>query len=408
MIDNAARLARTSATYYPYVEPTSGAGKGLLAALAASAAQVVTDDATYFFLSRMQRAAAKQLDCRFEVVDSNGMYPIRATERVFTTAASFRRHLQKELPAKLAALPDADTLEGRALPGLATLPVSIEARWPRANLLATSQMLADLEIDHSVPATSIRGGPRAAQQALLDFVDDKLGDYSTLRNQPSADCQSHLSAYLHFGHIAASDVFLAIASREDWSPARLADRATGSRINWWGMSSEAEGFLDQLITWRELGLNAATHDAHYTEYRSLPAWAQATLGAHASDPRPDLYSHEQIESASTHDRIWNATQTQLVRDGGIHNYLRMLWGKKILEWSPSPQLALQRMIELNNKYALDGRDPNSYSGIFWILGRYDRAWGPERPIFGKVRYMSSDNTARKLRLGRYLETFARE
>ncbi len=143
-------------------------------------------------------------------------------------------------------------------------------------------------------------------------------------------------------------------------------------------------------------------------YRSLPAWANQTLGEHAKDPRPFCYELEEFDAATTHDPLWNAIQRQLVNSGRVHNYLRMLWGKKILEWSSSPQRALQIMIHLNNKYALDGRDPNSYSGIFWTLGRYDRAWGPERPIFGKIRYMSSENTARKLPLRGYLEKWQGE
>jgi deoxyribodipyrimidine photo-lyase len=143
----------------------------------------------------------------------------------------------------------------------------------------------------------------------------------------------------------------------------------------------------------------------FDQYASLPEWAKTTLAEHAGDPRPHCFSLEQFEAAETHDELWNAAQRQLVREGRIHNYLRMLWGKKILEWSAGPEEALEIMIELNNKYALDGRDPNSYSGIFWVLGRYDRPWGPERPIFGKVRYMSSQNTARKLRVGEYMEKY---
>ena len=136
--------------------------------------------------------------------------------------------------------------------------------------------------------------------------------------------------------------------------------------------------------------------------------AQRPLGEPEPDVRDPVYTPAQLEAAATHDPLWNAAQRQLVREGTIHNYLRMLWGKKILEWSPSPRAALANLVHLNNKYALDGRDPNSYSGIFWTLGRYDRAWGPERPVFGKIRYMSSENTARKLRVGDYLRQYAAE
>ncbi len=144
----------------------------------------------------------------------------------------------------------------------------------------------------------------------------------------------------------------------------------------------------------------------YDRYDSLPDWAQKTLAEHADDQRPYLYSLEQFERASTHDSIWNAAQRQLVREGVMQNYMRMLWGKKILHWTESPQQALEFMIELNNKYALDGRDPNSYSGIFWTLGRYDRAWGPKRPVFGAIRYMTSESAEKKLRLKSYLKKYA--
>ena len=174
------------------------------------------------------------------------------------------------------------------------------------------------------------------------------------------------------------------------------------------MSPGAEAFLDQLVTWRELGFNMCFHRPDYASYDSLPAWAQKTLAEHAHDERPHLYELADLERARTHDDIWNAAQRQLQRDGIIHNYLRMLWGKRIVEWSPNARVALGHMVELNNRYAIDGRDPNSYAGIFWVLGRYDRAWGPERKIFGKVRYMSSANTRRKLRLGGYLERYGAE
>jgi deoxyribodipyrimidine photo-lyase len=166
--------------------------------------------------------------------------------------------------------------------------------------------------------------------------------------------------------------------------------------------------LDQLITWRELGLNMCARREDYDRYESLPLWAQKTLSDHAHDRRPYKYTAEQFESGKTHDPLWNAAQMQLVREGRLHNYLRMLWGKKILEWSGSPPEALRIMIELNNKYGLDGRDPNSYSGIFWVLGRYDRPWGPERPIFGKIRYLSSENTARKIRVKNFIKKYCPE
>jgi deoxyribodipyrimidine photo-lyase len=172
------------------------------------------------------------------------------------------------------------------------------------------------------------------------------------------------------------------------------------------MSPPAEAFLDELVTWRELGFNMlsrrpeAAHD-----FDTLPPWAIRTLDAHAGDPRDPLYDRDTLERAATHDDLWNAAQRELRERGRIHNYLRMLWGKKILQWSASPREALATMLHLNDRWALDGRDPNSASGIFWCLGRYDRPWGPERPIFGVIRYMTSENTARKLHLEGYLRRF---
>ncbi|MEM9696733.1 MAG: deoxyribodipyrimidine photolyase, partial [Myxococcota bacterium] len=151
--------------------------------------------------------------------------------------------------------------------------------------------------------------------------------------------------------------------------------------------------------------NTAVLVDNYESYESLPDWAKTTIAEHVEDERPHVYSLEQFERADTHDEIWNAAQRELTTTGRMHNYLRMLWGKKIYEWSANPRDAIEVMVELNNKYALDGRDPNSYGGIFWVLGRYDRAWGPERPIFGKLRYMTSDSTRRKLRLKGYLDRY---
>src|SRR5690606_29828207 len=219
---------------------------------------------------------------------------------------------------------------------------------------------------------------------------------------------SGLSPYLHFGHVGTHQVLHALAEREGWSPAELGPPQGGTREGWWGMSAAAEAFLDELVTWRELGFNYCVLRDDVDRFESLPAWARTTMAAHARDPRPHLYELDALLEARTHDPLWNAAQRQLLREGRIHNYLRMLWGKKIYEWSASGPLALERMIELNDRWCVDGRDPNSYSGIAWVLGRYDRAWGPERPIFGKLRYMSSESTRRKLRVRAYLTRYGED
>ena len=409
MADNARRLAGTPVGYYPYVEPAAGDGKGLFEALAARAAVVVTDDFPAFFLPRMVAAAASRSPVLVEKVDGNGLYPMRDADRVFTTAVSFRRHLQKNLRAHLAARPKRDPLSGVSLRP-AALPAEISRRWPRASaalLRGDPAALAALPIDHTVGVAPRRGGAEAAAEVLRSFLDHKLDRYAEERSHPDSDAQSGLSPYLHFGHVSVHEVFEHLVKRTGWTAKKLAPKAHGSREAWWNASPEADAFLDEIVTWRELGYNMCALRDDYDHFETLPAFALHTLKAHARDPRPVLYSRAELEGAETHDEIWNAAQRELVREGRMHNYLRMLWGKKVLEWSRTPEEALATLIELNNKYALDGRDPNSYSGIFWVFGRYDRAWGPERPIFGKIRYMSSESTARKLSLRAYLDRYGR-
>ncbi len=405
MRDNEEALAGSGIGYYPYVEPEEGAGKGLLVALAAKAAVVVTDQFPCFFLPRMVEKAAGQLDVKLEAVDSNGLLPLAAAERAFHRAFDFRRFLQRELPNHLMDFPRQSVRQGRGTAPFPGVDPTVAKRWARASgdLLNGGRRLEELPIDHGVAPVAERGGYEAAQRVLRRFLDDRLDRYGTERNDPDAEAASELSAYLHFGHISSHQVLDAIARREEWSPWRLADDTSGKRRGWWGLDESVESFLDELVTWREVGYNFSLHRPDYAELASLPNWARTTLDEHRSDPRPEIYSLEQFENAATHDEIWNAAQNELRARGRIHNYLRMLWGKKILHWSRSPQEALDIMIELNNKYAIDGRNPNSYSGIFWVLGRFDRAWGPEREVFGKVRYMSSKNTRRKLKLDGYLD-----
>jgi deoxyribodipyrimidine photo-lyase len=409
MLDNAEALAASGATYYPYVEPGVGAGKGLLAALAARAAVVVTDEYPAFFLRRMVAAAGEQVRVRLDAVDSNGLLPLASTDRTFATAFAFRAFLQRTLLPHLAAFPLANPLSAAALPPPVPAPAEVVARWPPLStddLGAPERIVARLPVDHGVAAAPLRGGAGAGGRTLRSFLEERLGRYADARNQPEDEVASGLSPYLHFGHISVHEVFSALMTRERWTTRRLGARASGKREGWWGASPAAEAFLDQLVTWREVGFNMCHLTRDHDQYDSLPRWARETLGAHAGDPREHVYPLESFEHGRTHDPLWNAAQTQLVREGRIHNYLRMLWGKKILEWTRSPQDALAVMIELNNKYALDGRDPNSYTGIFWVLGRYDRPWAPERPVFGTVRYMSSENTARKLRVKGYVAKYA--
>ena len=407
MVDNRRALAARAVRYHPYVEPSKGAGRGLLAALAEHAAVVVTDDFPAFFLPRMVAAAGQRLGVRLEAVDSNGLLPMAAGEREHPTAYAFRRLLQRELLGHLDPFPLEDPCHD--LPPAADLPAEISERWPAADLDSLTggpQFLAALPIDHSVTVVEHRGGSAAAGARLRAFLDAGLAGYGELRNRPDDGAGSGLSPYLHFGHLSAHQAFRELMLREAWSPECVVPPANGRRAGWWGVSPDAEAFLDQLVTWRELGFNVCHFNEAHDRWESLPGWARRTLDAHAADPREHRYTLAELEAASAHDPLWNAAQRQLVREGTIHNYLRMLWGKKILEWTDDPRQALEVMTELNNRFALDGRNPNSETGIFWVLGRHDRPWAPERPIFGTIRYMSSANTARKLPVRRYLERYA--
>lgn len=411
MAANQVALASRPVTYYPYVEPEPGAGSGLLEALAEDACAVVTDAYPTFFLPRMVQAAAAKVTCSMVAVDGNGALPLAVAGRDFTTAYSFRRFLQKTLREHLVeGFPVDDPLADADLPAPPEVPEEVRRRWPRVppdQLEDPATLVASLPVDHAVGRGWAEGGAPAGQRRLAAFLDAGLDRYAADRNHPDADAESGLSPYLHFGHLGSHQVLLAVAEREGWGTDQLGDHADGKRNGWWGMSEGAEEFLDQLVTWRELGhVFCARRNRDAARYAGLPAWARATLDEHRGDPRDELYAPEALEAAETGDPVWNAAQRQLVVEGRLHNYMRMLWGKKILQWTETPEQAMEVMVHLNDKYALDGRDPNSYSGIGWVLGRFDRAWGPERPIFGKVRYMTSQSAQRKLRMKAYLERWS--
>lgn len=404
MLDNQKELQEKNICYYPFVEQTKDQGKNLLSSFAQAAFAVVTDYYPCFFLPAIVNKIAKTSPVPVISVDSNGIFPLQKTPRSFTTAASFRRYLQKNILSSLSQFPNPDIAPQKEQ---ATVPTAITIKWPATDIQALrNNKLKTLNIDHNISAINLRGGSVAAHKKYQYFLTHNFDQYAENRNSVDSDPSSGLSPYLHFGHISSHTIFRALCKKENWTIPTIAPKATGSREGWWRMSASAEAFLDQIITWRELGFVFCHHNPDYDQYDSLSEWARKTMSDHKDDPRPYTYSLNQFEQSLTHDPIWNACQNQLRTQGIIHNYLRMYWGKKILHWSSSPQEALNIMIELNNKYAIDGRDPNSYSGIFWTLGRFDRAWGPERPIFGKIRYMSGDSTKRKLRLNNYLSQYS--
>lgn len=409
MQNNSLEFKARNVAYYPCITQTQSDLNQLIHSLAQHASLLITD---LFPLHKFPPALLDSLSLlplQVKQIDSNGIFPLKALPKVFSRAFDFRRYLQKNILPFLEQFPTADPFKNVSLTKPAIIPPPIRQNWPPANLQTNQQskFLDSLTVDQSVRELDhLTGGFKQADHLLQQFKTKILPLYDQDRNQPEKQATSRFSPYLHFGHLSTHQIFHELTTHEQWTPFKLSPASKGSSTGWWGSSPALESFLDELITWREIGYNFCFYRDDYDQYTSLPDWALKTLNEHAQDPREHLYSTEQFESADTHDPLWNAAQNQLVREGIIHNYLRMLWGKKILEWSDSPQSALQTMIQLNNKYALDGCNPNSYSGIFWVLGRYDRAWGPERPIFGKIRYMSSDNTARKVKVKQYIKRYA--
>ncbi len=324
-----------------------------------------------------RQKVTRRLRIPFWTVDADVVVPSRVLGKEHYAARTIR-------PRLLAALPEFLEPPGNPRARIAWKP-------PRG--LPTAEAVHDItsrwEIDRSPgPVDSWRGGSSAARGALRHFISHNLARYPERRNHPEVDGTSRLSPYLHFGHLGPHTVALAI------------ERAQAPR-------AAKSAFLEQLIVRRELAINFVRFNPAYDSMECLEPWADRTLAQHASDRRPVVYSQQQLENAATHDSLWNAAQMQMVTTGWMHNYLRMYWAKKILEWSPSVQVAYQRTVWLNDRYQLDGRDPNGYAGIAWALvGKHDRPWF-NRPIFGNIRYMSQAGISRKFDAEKYIARFSR-
>jgi deoxyribodipyrimidine photo-lyase len=258
MRDNRQALKDTGAFYYPYVEPVPGAGKGLLKELSGKACVTISDYFPCFFLPKMTLAASLQVACWMDQVDSNGLLPLFETDQVFVSAFSFRRYLQKQLPKYILEAPSCAPLTYRKLRTLERIPENILRQWPPiedALLDSSNRDLSKLPIDHNVRAVSKRGGAIAATETLSIFINQRLPGYASNRNHPDIPAASGLSPYLHWGHISVHEIFWSLMRFENWTPDRLSTKTDGKRSGWWGASENTEAFLDELITWRELGYN---------------------------------------------------------------------------------------------------------------------------------------------------------
>ena len=330
------------------------------------ACAVVVDE-DYVNIGRVWRAdAASKLGVRFIQVDSETVVPARVTDHEEWGAYTIRPKILKGLGDHLIDRPESKLKKPwkREVEGL-----DITADLPA--------LVSSLEVDQdAAPTPYFTGGLSKARERLNRFIEMGLTRYGSERNDIGAGVSSELSPYLHFGQIASLRVALVV---------RDADAPDES----------VDAFLEQLIVRRELAINFCLYNPDYSTMDAAPDWAAKSLRAHVSDPRPEVFSLEELEAGSTYDDLWNAAQLELVRFGKVHPYMRIVWAKKLLEWSPTPEEALARAIFLNDKYAIDGRDPNGYANIAWcILGKHDRPFA-ERPIFGKVRYMTTEATKRK-------------
>jgi deoxyribodipyrimidine photo-lyase len=436
MADSHAAAKRMGVTYWPFVETPDDSGRGLVRTLAADAVTVVTDDYPQFIIPAQIVAVASTVDVPVIAVDGNSMVPLSLLGPPVGAAAHLRPRIHKLFAEaweyRATAEPDFEKLSGKALKPpfkLWTPPKGLSA------------FVNSLPIDQTVPAVPNEyGGAAAGLKVLNTFVESKLDRYADERNQPDDPANSSasgLSWWLHYGHLSIQQVVEATLG-EDWTPDIL-NLKTRNKDDFFERDPNINGFLDEAVTWRDVGYqwhfarrgqrSAVSSQPGTRSWQEsgewpafnfesadfsplptagtlagvLPEWAQTTLRKHEKDKRSHLYSLDQFESADTHDPLWNAAQTELVATGRMHNYLRMLWAKKVLEWSPTAEEAYRVLEHLNNKYAIDGRDPNSYTGILWCFGLFDRPWPPERDVFGSIRYMSSENTARKFDLDGYHE-----
>ncbi len=341
------------------------------------AAIVIGDENPCREPERWRKVVAHRLKIPYWTVDADVLVPSNLFTKHFFALHIFKPKLYSFFPTYLVSPPH----------------LSPVRKWKRPKGFAAFDVREDVtagwkHLDRTVaPVETISGGTHAALRRLKDFVVHELADYGDRRNHPESSGTSQLSPYLHFGHIGPRTIVLAVDDALKAGKVRQEVRDT---------------FVSELIGWRELSINFVKYVPAYDSIECAEPWAQKTLREHARDKRDPLYTLEQLETAATHDELWNASQMQMVKFGWMHNYMRMYWAKKILEWSPTPAVAFQSAVHLNDKYELDGRDPNGYAGIAWaIAGVHDRPWF-DRPIFGTIRYMSGASTGKKFNSKQYI------
>jgi deoxyribodipyrimidine photo-lyase len=363
--------------YIFYLQRNERDPRDTVAKLAREAALLVTDDYPCFIIPEHNERIAR-LKLPVYTVDANGMVPLSALPKEEYAAYTIRPKINRLLP---------DLPRTIVTPHLEVQKPTLDVDCPETIVSADNiaDLVSECDIDHTVrPSNLYHGGTAAGRKRLQHFVCNILPHYDKTRNDPSVDGASRLSPYLHFGFLSIQEIVAAVGQAKAPKAAK-------------------EAFLEEAIVRRELSFNFTRHNPHYDSLTSLPVWALKTMRDHADDPRTELLDAERIEAAETYDELWNAAQRELLSTGHMHNYVRMLWGKRVIEWQRSYEMAFELLVHLNNKYALDGRDPNSYAGILWCFGKHDRPWF-EREIFGTIRYMTSRSMAKKFNARRYIES----
>lgn len=348
-----------------------------------AAAAVISDESDMRMPRAWRQTLKQQLEVPFACVDADVIIPSRYLPREEWAARTIRPKIQRLLPTYLQPIVDIAPEHP-----LRTAPL------PPGHTDQPLTYLTTLNIDRTVsPSTLLHGGQDEGKRRLEHFIETRLHGYAERRNLPELAGTSELSAYLHFGQLSVQQIAWEI---EQYIPAQ-----TGSKLI--EVTAGRTTYLEELIVRRELAINFALHNPDYDSLAGCPAWARTTLAKHALDPRAWTYTREELEQARTHDELWNASQRELLLTGRMHGYMRMYWAKKILEWTASPEQAFADAVYLNDKYELDGRDANGYTGIAWAIGgKHDRPWGPERSIFGLVRYMSLGGMQRKMDTRAYI------
>ena len=352
-----------------------GAPDVVALALAEAASLVVCDRGYLRHQKQWRETLASRAGCPVVQVEGDVVVPVDlVSSKSEYGARTIRPKIHRHRDRFITALCDATVQR-------AASPLDLESD---VDISDPPHVLAGLTIEHDVrPVRRFIGGTAEARRRLAEFVDLRLEHYADGRNEPADWRCSFLSPYLHFGQISPIEIALEIQKC-----------GIGTR-------EDRAAYLEELIVRRELAMNYVNFTAGYDAYPSIPGWARQSLAAHRNDRRVHLYTQAQLEAAETHDSYWNAAMREMTHTGFMHNYMRMYWAKKIIEWTATPEQAFQRTLALNNKHFLDGRDGNSYANVAWCFGLHDRAW-TERPIFGKVRYMAANGLKRKFDMERYV------